>query len=261
MPLRPWLLQQEWTEIPRDRLERTFHTNIIAMMSLAQKAVKHMPKGGSIINISSVQAYGEQGSGMPGLVGGHSCKSCSKGVAAVGLWQCMCMLMSSGWVSLHSHRCRTSVGVSCGRSGSWQPFSSPFMSTQSYAAVCCPSLPCHPHRCDCREACVAALLIARIDVDTVLVSNVTRSCLQAPNLPFWIMPSPRSAFYIMASAWRASPRKQSCICEQHMLTLACYLQGAIVTLTKGLAPVLMPKGIRVNAIAPGPVWTPLVRLR
>ena len=51
------------------------------------------------------------------------------------------------------------------------------------------------------------------------------------------------------------------MCEQHMLTMACFLQGAIVTLTKGLAPVLMPKGIRVNAIAPGPVWTPLVRLQ
>ena len=52
-------LQMEWSEIPRDRLERTFKVNIIAMMSLAQKAVKHMPQGGSIINISSVQAYGE----------------------------------------------------------------------------------------------------------------------------------------------------------------------------------------------------------
>ena len=81
-PLRRLLLQQEWTEIPRDRLERTFHTNIIAMMSLAQKAVKHMPKGGSIINISSVQAYGEQGSGMPGI-DMHFCKRCSKEVAAV----------------------------------------------------------------------------------------------------------------------------------------------------------------------------------
>jgi NAD(P)-dependent dehydrogenase (short-subunit alcohol dehydrogenase family) len=34
-------------------------------------------------------------------------------------------------------------------------------------------------------------------------------------------------------------------------------KGAIVTLTKGLAQELTPKGIRVNAVAPGLVWTPL----
>ena len=36
------------------------------------------------------------------------------------------------------------------------------------------------------------------------------------------------------------------------------MQGAIVTLTKGMALELATKGIRVNCIAPGPVWTPLV---
>jgi hypothetical protein len=35
-------------------------------------------------------------------------------------------------------------------------------------------------------------------------------------------------------------------------------KGAIVTFTKGLAEELGSRGIRVNAIAPGPVWTPLV---
>jgi len=36
-------------------------------------------------------------------------------------------------------------------------------------------------------------------------------------------------------------------------------KGAIVTFTKGLAPMLLEKhGIRVNTIAPGPVWTPLI---
>ena len=35
-------------------------------------------------------------------------------------------------------------------------------------------------------------------------------------------------------------------------------KGAIVTFTKGLAQTLIERGIRVNCVAPGPVWTPLV---
>jgi NAD(P)-dependent dehydrogenase (short-subunit alcohol dehydrogenase family) len=35
-------------------------------------------------------------------------------------------------------------------------------------------------------------------------------------------------------------------------------KGAIVTFTKGLAQDLVMRGIRVNAVAPGPVWTPLI---
>lgn len=35
-------------------------------------------------------------------------------------------------------------------------------------------------------------------------------------------------------------------------------KGAIVTFTKGLAQQLLERGIRVNSVAPGPVWTPLV---
>ena len=37
------------------------------------------------------------------------------------------------------------------------------------------------------------------------------------------------------------------------------MQGAITTLTKGLGTHLIERGIRVNAIAPGPVWTPLIQ--
>ena len=35
-------------------------------------------------------------------------------------------------------------------------------------------------------------------------------------------------------------------------------KGAIVTFTKGLAEELAERGIRVNSVAPGPVWTPII---
>ncbi len=35
-------------------------------------------------------------------------------------------------------------------------------------------------------------------------------------------------------------------------------KGAIITFTRGLADLAIEKGIRVNAVAPGPIWTPLI---
>src|SRR5260370_30907038 len=35
-------------------------------------------------------------------------------------------------------------------------------------------------------------------------------------------------------------------------------KGAIQNFTGGLAQLLAEKGIRVNAVAPGPIWTPLI---
>lgn len=35
-------------------------------------------------------------------------------------------------------------------------------------------------------------------------------------------------------------------------------KGAIVAFTRSLASMLVDKGIRVNAVAPGPIWTPLI---
>ncbi|MEO3749366.1 SDR family oxidoreductase [Streptomyces sp. B6B3] len=43
----------------------------------------------------------------------------------------------------------------------------------------------------------------------------------------------------------------------HLLDYAM-TKGAIITFTQGLAAHLAPRGVRVNAVAPGPVWTPLI---
>ncbi len=43
-----------------------------------------------------------------------------------------------------------------------------------------------------------------------------------------------------------------------MLLAYATTKGAIVTFTKALAELAMERGVRVNAVAPGPVWTPLI---
>lgn len=45
--------------------------------------------------------------------------------------------------------------------------------------------------------------------------------------------------------------------KPHLLDYAT-TKGAIITFTQGLAADLAGQGIRVNAVAPGPVWTPLI---
>jgi hypothetical protein len=45
------------SELTRDRVERTFKVNIIAMFSIVKAAVEHMKPGSTIVNISSVAGF------------------------------------------------------------------------------------------------------------------------------------------------------------------------------------------------------------
>lgn len=48
---------EKFEDITRERLEFTFHSNILAYFTVSQAAVPHIPKGGAIINIASIQGY------------------------------------------------------------------------------------------------------------------------------------------------------------------------------------------------------------
>lgn len=53
-----------------------------------------------------------------------------------------------------------------------------------------------------------------------------------------------------------STSQQAKVADSSMLIYAA-TKGAIASLTIGLSNLLAPKGIRVNCVAPGPVWTPI----
>ena len=50
--------------------------------------------------------------------------------------------------------------------------------------------------------------------------------------------------------------EQAHVADERMIVYAA-TKGAIATLTTGLSNLLASRGIRVNAVAPGPVWTPI----
>jgi NAD(P)-dependent dehydrogenase (short-subunit alcohol dehydrogenase family) len=49
--------QKSIEDISREQLERTFRTNIFSFFYMTKAAAKHLPKGGAVVNTSSVTAY------------------------------------------------------------------------------------------------------------------------------------------------------------------------------------------------------------
>jgi NAD(P)-dependent dehydrogenase (short-subunit alcohol dehydrogenase family) len=75
-----------------------------------------------------------------------------------------------------------------------------------------------------------------------------------------------SFFYMSSAALEVMPKGSSIINTTsvtayrgsgHLIDYSA-TKGAIVTFTRSLAENLAKKGIRVNGVAPGPIWTPLV---
>jgi NAD(P)-dependent dehydrogenase (short-subunit alcohol dehydrogenase family) len=91
------------------------------------------------------------------------------------------------------------------------------------------------------------------DVPTDEWERILRVNLTAP---FWLcreaakVMEPGSSIINVASIQAAQP-------SPSLLAYAS-TKGGLVTFSKALAGILGPRGIRVNVVAPGPVWTPLV---
>jgi NAD(P)-dependent dehydrogenase (short-subunit alcohol dehydrogenase family) len=91
-----------------------------------------------------------------------------------------------------------------------------------------------------------------LDITTEQFDDVMKTNLYAT---FWLSKAavphmqPGSAIIITASIVASDPPAE-------LLDYAA-TKGGLVTFTKGLAKQLAEKGIRVNAVAPGPYWTPL----
>lgn len=58
------VFNEDLTTLPTIQLEHTFQTNVFAMFWITQEALKHLPKGGTVINTTSIQAYQPS----PGLI-------------------------------------------------------------------------------------------------------------------------------------------------------------------------------------------------
>lgn len=115
--------------------------------------------------------------------------------------------------------------------------------------------------------------IAQLGGLTILVNN---AAIQFPQDDLWDVTPEQFretfltnifAYHYLTRAAIRHLKKGSCIINttsitayrgsEHLVDYAS-TKGAIVSYTRSLASMLADKGIRVNSVAPGPIWTPLI---
>ena len=69
--------------------------------------------------------------------------------------------------------------------------------------------------------------------------------------------TPEALYYLLAGASIINTTSIQATQPSPGLLDHAATKGAITNFTRGLAQQLTPKGIRVNAVAPGAIWTPL----
>jgi NAD(P)-dependent dehydrogenase (short-subunit alcohol dehydrogenase family) len=91
------------------------------------------------------------------------------------------------------------------------------------------------------------------DVSTEEWERILRTNLTAP---FWL--SREAVSYIPAGGSIINVASIQASRPSPSLLAYATTKGGLVTFSKALSEMLAPRGIRVNVVAPGPVWTPLV---
>ena len=119
---------EKFEDISRERLEFTFHSNILNYFTTSQAAVKHLKEGSAIINIASIQRY----SPSPGVLD-YSCTKVSYPtlsdaqalLSSTLLRGCCCCYRHMGTVQTagtqHVHQHEVYVVYPCGSPDSCTP--------------------------------------------------------------------------------------------------------------------------------------------
>ncbi|KXZ53341.1 hypothetical protein GPECTOR_7g1236 [Gonium pectorale] len=127
----------------------------------------------------------------------------------------------------------------------------------------------HQACCEAVERCVRELGKLDILVNNAAVQNYRNSITEITDadIEATFETNILGMFYMAMAAVKHLPQGSGSVInttsitsymgEAHLLDYSA-TKGAITAFTRGLSQQLASKGIRVNAVAPGPIWTPLI---